>query len=37
MESAVFFNDVLRGLGFEVYTAGARVRVRARVEGVFLG
>ncbi len=26
MEIAVLFNHVLRGLGFEVYTAGARVR-----------
>lgn len=26
MEIAVFFNNVLRGFGFEAYTAGARVR-----------
>ena len=26
MEIAVFFNHILRALGFEVYTAGARVR-----------
>ena len=32
MEIAVFFNHILRGLGFEVYTAGARVR--PRVDGV---
>ena len=26
MESSIFFNHVLRGLGFQVYTAGVRIR-----------
>jgi arylamine N-acetyltransferase len=32
MENSIFFNHVLRGLGFQVYTAG--VRIRPRVGGV---
>lgn len=32
MENSIFFNHVLRALGFQVYTAG--VRVRPRVGGV---
>jgi arylamine N-acetyltransferase len=35
MENSIFFNHVLRALGFRVYTAG--VRVRPRVEGVPAG
>jgi arylamine N-acetyltransferase len=32
MENSIFFNHVLRGLGFQVYTAG--VRMRPRIGGV---
>ncbi|KAI0125689.1 hypothetical protein BJ170DRAFT_632123 [Xylariales sp. AK1849] len=32
MELAIFYNHVLRGLGFDAYTAG--VRTRARLQGV---
>jgi hypothetical protein len=32
METSIFFNHVLRALGFTVYTAG--VRIRPRVGGV---
>jgi arylamine N-acetyltransferase len=32
MENSIFFNHILRGLGFKVYTAG--VRIRKRVDGV---
>lgn len=32
MENSIFFNHILRGLGFDVYTAG--VRIRPRVDGV---
>ena len=32
MENSIFFNHVLRGLGFQVYTAG--VRIRPRINGV---
>jgi arylamine N-acetyltransferase len=32
MENSIFFNHVLRGLGFQVYTAG--VRIRPRIGGV---
>jgi len=32
MENSIFFNHVLKGLGFQVYTAG--VRIRPRVGGV---
>ena len=32
MENSIFFNHVLRGLGFQVYTAG--VRIRPRIAGV---
>jgi arylamine N-acetyltransferase len=35
MENSIFFNHVLRALGFRVYTAG--VRVRPRVDGVPAG
>ena len=28
MESCIFFNHVLRKLGFEAYTTGARIRLR---------
>lgn len=30
MENSIFFNHVLKGLGFRVYTAGARIRLRGR-------
>lgn len=32
MENSIFFNHVLRGLGFKVYTAG--VKIRPRIGGV---
>lgn len=32
MENSIFFNHVLKGLGFQVYTAG--VRIRPRIGGV---
>jgi arylamine N-acetyltransferase len=32
MENAILYNHILRGLGFDVYTAGARTRTR--VDGV---
>jgi arylamine N-acetyltransferase len=32
MENSIFFNHVLRALGFQVYTAG--VRIRPRIGGV---
>ena len=32
MENSILFNHVLRGLGFDVYTAG--VRIRPRINGV---
>jgi arylamine N-acetyltransferase len=32
MENSIFFNHVLKGLGFRVYTAG--VRIRPRIGGV---
>lgn len=32
MENSIFFNHILRGLGFQVYIAGARVR--PRVNGI---
>ncbi|CAA7270270.1 unnamed protein product [Cyclocybe aegerita] len=32
MENSIFFNHILRGLGFNAYTAG--VRIRPRIEGV---
>jgi len=32
MENSIFFNHILRGLGFDVYTAG--VRIRPRIDGV---
>lgn len=32
MENSILFNHILRGLGFQAYTAG--VRVRSRVDGV---
>ncbi|KAK2624656.1 hypothetical protein QTJ16_005849 [Diplocarpon rosae] len=35
MENSILFNHILRGLGFQVYTAG--VRIRARVGGVPAG
>ena len=35
MENGIFFNHVLRALGFRVYMAG--VRVRLRVEGIPAG
>jgi hypothetical protein len=35
MENSIFFNHVLRGLGFQVYTAG--VRIRPRISGVPTG
>jgi len=28
MENSILFNHILRGLGFEVYTAGVRIRIR---------
>lgn len=28
MENSIFFNHVLRGLGFRAYLAGARIRLR---------
>jgi len=35
MENSIFFNHILRALGFRAYTAG--VRVRPRVEGLPIG
>ena len=35
MEDSILFNHVLRGLGFQVYTAG--VRIRPRVNGIPAG
>ncbi len=35
MENSIFFNHILRALGFQVYTAG--VRIRPRVGGVPVG
>ena len=35
MENCIFFNHVLRALGFQVYMAGARIRLR--VDGVPTG
>ena len=35
METSIFYNHVLRALGFQVYTAG--VRIRMRKEGVPFG
>ena len=32
MENAILYNHILRGLGFDAYTAG--VRTRARVNGI---
>lgn len=32
MEISVFFNHILRALGFQVYTAG--VRIRMRIDGI---
>lgn len=32
IENSIFFNHILRGLGFDVYTAG--VRIRPRIDGV---
>ena len=29
MENSILFNHVLRGLGFDAYTAGVRIRLRA--------
>ncbi|KAK4693254.1 hypothetical protein P7C71_g4111, partial [Lecanoromycetidae sp. Uapishka_2] len=39
MENTIFFNHVLRALGFQVYTAGARVRPRVNgiPQGDYLG
>lgn len=39
MELSIFFNHILRGLGFQVYTAGARVRNRLNgiPHGDFMG
>lgn len=39
MENSIFFNHILRGLGFQVYTAGARVRNRygGIPQGDFMG
>jgi len=30
MENAIFFHHVLRGLGWKVYFAGVRIRLRER-------
>ena len=35
METSIFYNHILRALGFQVYTAG--VRIRMRKEGVPFG
>lgn len=32
MENSIFFNHILKGLGFDAYTTGARIRLR--VNGV---
>jgi arylamine N-acetyltransferase len=39
MENSTFFNRVLRGLGFRVYTAGVRIRPRVGgvPEGAYIG
>ncbi|KKY14279.1 putative tpa: arylamine n-acetyltransferase 2 [Phaeomoniella chlamydospora] len=39
MENSIFFNHVLRGLGFQVYTAGAKIRHRVGgvPEGDYIG
>lgn len=35
MENSIFFNHILKALGFNVYTVG--VRVRPRISGVPVG
>jgi len=35
MENSIFFNHILKGLGFDVYTVG--VRIRPRIGGVPAG
>jgi arylamine N-acetyltransferase len=37
METSIFFNHILRALGFRVYTAGAKIRYRDRATGVPAG
>ncbi|KAF2474950.1 arylamine N-acetyltransferase 4 [Lindgomyces ingoldianus] len=39
MENSILFNHILRGLGFEVYTAGVRVRLRENgvPSGTYIG
>ncbi|EKD21342.1 uncharacterized protein L3040_000621 [Drepanopeziza brunnea f. sp. 'multigermtubi'] len=39
MENGIFFNHVLRGMGFSVYTAGVKIRprLRGKPEGNYIG
>ena len=39
MENSIFFNHILKGLGFNAYTAGARIRLRVNgvPEGDYIG
>jgi arylamine N-acetyltransferase len=39
METSIFYNHILRALGFQVYTAGVRIRLRdeGRPYGKYIG
>jgi arylamine N-acetyltransferase len=39
METSIFYNHILRALGFQVYTAGVRIRLRdeGRPYGSYIG